>query len=109
QTERIFDISPSRWQQNCEEKELLLRYLAVPVQETEHKLWLAVDDENNLTACEIFAFMTHKQIEPVVIASDELKYLLNALSPEQQPLYEESELAFAEQEQEQLNLSDPII
>ncbi|AUI65374.1 MULTISPECIES: GspE/PulE family protein [Glaesserella] len=109
QTERIFEITDHLWQKNCDEKQLLLRYLAVPVQETEQKLWLAVDDENNLTACEIFAFMTHKQIEPVVVASDELKYLLNALSPEQQHFYEESELHSVEQDNDQLNLNDPII
>ncbi|WP_373777484.1 GspE/PulE family protein [Glaesserella sp.] len=110
-TERLFEISESRWLQNCEEKQLLLRYLAIPVKEDEQKLWLAIDDEKNLSACEIFAFMTHKQIEPVLVTSEELKYLLNQLSPEQHPLHENTEITYlsSEKPSEQLNFTDPII
>lgn len=108
-TGKIFEISEARWQQNCHEKQLLLRYLAIPIQETEQKLWLAIDDENNLNACEIFAFMCGKQIEPVLVAKEELKYLLNILSPE----LEHTEIAeFYENttsQQETLNFDDPII
>lgn len=106
---KIFEISEARWQQNCHEKQLLLRYLAIPIQETEQKLWLAIDDENNLNACEIFAFMCGKQIEPVLVAKEELKYLLNIISPE----LEHTEIAeFYENttnQQETLNFDDPII
>ncbi|VEI46261.1 fimbrial biogenesis protein [Actinobacillus equuli] len=79
---------------NCDEKHVLLRYLAMPIQENDDTLWLAIDDMNNLSACEIFAFIAHKTIEPVLISPDELKYLLNQLSPEQQSVYEETELNY---------------
>ncbi|MDH2997840.1 protein transporter HofB [Pasteurellaceae bacterium LFhippo2] len=113
-TDNIFDISDELWQKNCQEKQLLLRYLAVPVKEDESKLWLAIDDENNLNALEMFAFMVNKQIEPVLVASDELKYLLNALSPERNQLYEVNELIYGQQSlasnsDEPINRSDPII
>ncbi|WP_373767753.1 GspE/PulE family protein [Glaesserella sp.] len=110
-SDRLFEITEERWQKNREEKQLLLRYLAVPLTETDQTLWLAVDDDKNLTACEIFAFMTHKRIEPVLVASDELKFLLNELSPEQQTFYETDEIHYASAEtpSEQLNLNDPII
>lgn len=108
-TQRIFTIADSLWQRNCHDKQILQRYLAVPVQETADKLWLAMDDEKNLNACEIFAFLLNKPIEPVIVASDELKYLLNALAPEQQPLYENSELLYQQQSAERLDLDDPII
>lgn len=78
-----FEISESQWQKNCDEKQLLLRYLAIPLKENEQKIWLAIDDENNLNACEIFSFLTHKQVEPVLVEKDELKFLLNQLSPQQ--------------------------
>lgn len=78
-----FDISETLWQKNCEEKQLLLRYLAIPLKENDQKIWLAIDDENNLNATEIFSFLTHKQIEPVLVEKDELKFLLNQLSPQQ--------------------------
>ncbi|KMK50963.1 protein transporter HofB [[Actinobacillus] muris] len=110
-TQRVFEISEALWQKNCDEKHLLLRYLAIPVQETADKIWLAIDDENNLNACEIFAFMTHKQIEPILVASDELKYLLNALSPEQHIQANATDICYTEQQPQDsaLNLSDPII
>ncbi len=78
--EEVWIISEERWQKNREDNQLLLRYLAIPVKEDDKTLWLALDDENNLNACEIFSFLTHKKIEPVLISSDELKYLLNELS-----------------------------
>lgn len=110
-TQRIFTIADDLWQRNVREKQVLQRYLAVPVQESEHKLWLALDDEKNLNACEIFAFLLNKQIEPVFVASDELKYLLNALSPEQN--FDASELSYAQygtaQADEKLDRNDPII
>lgn len=110
-TQRVFEISEALWQKNCDEKHLLLRYLAIPVQETADKIWLAIDDENNLNACEIFAFMTHKQIEPILVASDELKYLLNALSPEPSLQANATDICYTEQQPQDsaLNLSDPII
>ena len=110
-SDRLFQIEQELWQRNCQEKQLLQRYLAIPVQENMQTLWLAIDDENNLSACEMFAFLHNKQIEPVIIASEELKYLLNALSPEQQTmLYENAEhYDYAEKRSEHLDLNDPII
>ncbi|WGE82308.1 GspE/PulE family protein [Actinobacillus equuli subsp. haemolyticus] len=109
-SQQVFDISESLWQKNCDEKHILLRYLAIPIQENDDTLWLAIDDMNNLSACEIFAFIAHKTIEPVLISSDELKYLLNQLSPEQQSLYEETELNYQSPDNlELLNQNDPII
>lgn len=109
-TQEVFDISEKQWQKNCHEKQILLRYLAVPIKEDKERLWLAIDDLNNLTACEIFSFLVHKAIEPVLISREELKYLLNELSPEQQVVYEESEFQLAQKEQEEIiNPNDPII
>lgn len=109
QNDELFEISESQWQKNCDEKTLLLRYLAVPLSETAEKIWLAIDDENNLTACEIFAFLTHKQIEPILITSDDLKYLLNALSPQQQDYIDTHEHYSAHHTDEQISHHDPII
>lgn len=108
-TQRIFEISEPLWQRNCREKQILQRYLAVPLQENNEKLWLAIDDEKNLNACEIFAFLLNKAIEPVIVSKEELNYLLNALSPEQQPLYDTGELLYHQQPQEQIDHNDPII
>ncbi|MCK3655684.1 protein transporter HofB [Pasteurellaceae bacterium Macca] len=109
--QQLYEIPHSLWQKNCAEKHLLLRYLALPIKETERQLWLAIDDEANLNACEIFAFISHKQIEPVIVASEELKFLLNALSPET-TFYEESpelNLEISPDEPEETHLDDPII
>ncbi|WGE84430.1 GspE/PulE family protein [Actinobacillus equuli] len=109
-SQQLFEISDSLWQKNCDEKHVLLRYLAMPIQENDDMLWLAIDDMNNLSACEIFAFIAHKTIEPVLISPDELKYLLNQLSPEQQSVYEETELNYQSPDNlELLNQNDPII
>ncbi|QIM66801.1 protein transporter HofB [Mannheimia granulomatis] len=109
----LFEISAEQWQKNCNDKQILLRYLAVPLQEDENILWLAIDDMQNLSACEIFAFIAHKQIEPVLISSDELKFLLNALSPEQniqhREMYEGKAEYYSLNENEQHDIHDPII
>ncbi|WP_458118820.1 GspE/PulE family protein [Mannheimia haemolytica] len=111
-SQRFIEISAEQWQKNCNEKQILLRYLAIPLQETEEQLWLGIDDMQNLNACEIFAFIYHKQIEPVLISSDELKFLLNALSPEQSSrqseIYEEN-TAYPLAHSEQVDRNDPII
>lgn len=112
-SQRFIEISAEQWQKNCNEKQILLRYLAVPLQETEEQLWLGIDDMQNLNACEIFAFIYHKQIEPVLISSEELKFLLNALSPEQSSLqseiYEENPLYPFSENADQPDRNDPII
>lgn len=108
-TQQRYTIESYLWRKNCDEKVILLRYLAIPVQEDKYTLWLALDDENNLTACEIFAFLTHKRIEPVLIASDELRYLLNCLNPDEpssQEIYHTSEIT--PNDQSQTDLDDPI-
>lgn len=107
--QQVFEISEALWQKNCQEKQVLLRYLAIPIQEDDKTLWLAIDDENNLSAREIFAFLTHKQIEPVLISSDDLKYLLNALSPENHTIDEAYFYTPQSTQSEKLDFSDPII
>ena len=109
-SQEIFDISEVLWQKNCDEKQILLRYLALPVREDEKTLWLAIDDMNNLSACEIFAFIAHKTIEPVLVSSDDLKYLLSRLSPERQVVLEINEtLGLNPTQTEEIDLNDPII
>lgn len=107
----LFKISEQQWQKNCAEKSLLLRYLAMPLKESEHKIWLAIDNENNLNACEIFSFLTHKQVEPVLVENEELKYLLNQLSPEHSPDIEAQEYDYLHtvQSEQTINFDDPII
>lgn len=109
-TQEIITISEKQWQKNCQEKEILLRYLAVPLKEEKNCLWLAIDNLNNLTACEIFAFIAHKNIEPVLISSEELKYLLNEISPEKSLIYEENEINYTSHStEEKIDTNDPII
>ncbi|MDH2924154.1 protein transport protein HofB [Nicoletella semolina] len=110
-SKRVFHICEKLWQKNIEQKMTLLRYLALPIQETEDKLYLAIDDEKNLNACETFAFLWHKKIEPILVSSDELKYLLNALSPENNYSDELLNVDYATQQSinKQVNFTDPII
>ena len=63
----IYQISPQYWQQNQQQQALLLRYFALPLKEDEHHLWLAVDSLNNLAACETFAFLSGKLVEPILL------------------------------------------
>ena len=62
QNQRIFEISEQQWTKNCHEKNILLRYLAIPLKEDHETLWLAIDKENYLNGCDIFAFIAHKLI-----------------------------------------------
>lgn len=111
QNQRIFEISEQQWTKNCHEKNILLRYLAIPLKEDHETLWLAIDNENNLNACEIFAFIAHKQIEPVLISSLELKRLLSLLSHEESVNEEIDEIAHYQivSEEENIDYQDPII
>lgn len=107
---QVFRISEEQWQKNYDERHILLRYLTVPLREDQQTLWLAIDDMNNLSACEIFAFLTHKRIEPVLVSSEELKYLLGQLMPEQQSVYDETELPYQPLAQAlHSDVNDPII
>lgn len=110
-TEELFEISEEQWQKNCEEKAVLLRYLAVPLKENSEKVWLAIDNQNNLTAGEIFSFLRQKQVEPVLVESETLKYLLNQLSSESQHNIEEKEYHefLSEHDLSIINFNDPII
>lgn len=109
-TQHIFEISERQWQKNCDEKQILLRYLAIPIKEDKEKLWLAIDDLNNLTAYEIFSFIAHKEIEPILISTEELKYLLNELSPKKEIVYETTEFTYLENNNTpELDLNDPVI
>lgn len=106
----LFEISDSQWQKNCEEKAIALRYLALPLKESNDQIWLAIDNPKNLNAGEIFAFLKQKQVEPVLVESDDLKYLLNQLSPEHIDDQEQGEYHhFQAEPEEQLSFNDPII
>lgn len=86
-----FEIEPHLWQQNRQQQQLLLRYLALPLQENEQTLWLGLDSLTNLSACETFSFLSGKIVEPVLLATQELKTLLQELVPqnkaEENPLF----------------------
>lgn len=77
------------WQQNQQQKDILLRYFAIPLKQNEHTLWLGVDSLNNVTACETFSFLTGKLVEPVLLSNQQLKTLLQDLSPRHQGVEEE--------------------
>lgn len=82
--ERVFKIAPALWQKNQQKYPLLLRYLAVPIQEDEQRVWLAIESLSNIRGCETFSFLTGKMVEPVVIGQFALKQLLQALNPQQE-------------------------
>lgn len=79
---RVFEIEPSLWQRNMQEQALLLRYFALPLKEDDHYLWLGIESISNLTACEVFAFLYDKMVEPIELDSTVLKTALQQLSPQ---------------------------
>ena len=76
------EIPPHLWAKNQEQQSLLLRYFALPVQENAQTLWLGVDSLTNLAACETFAFLTGKIVEPILLTTHELKRRLQELAPQ---------------------------
>ena len=68
----------------------LLRYFALPLKEDEHHLWLAVDSLNNLAACETFAFLSGKLVEPILFETTQLKQLLQSLAPKANQIEEQA-------------------
>ncbi|WP_345790031.1 GspE/PulE family protein [Spirabiliibacterium mucosae] len=75
-----FAISPALWAQNKQERAVLMRYFALPLKETDSHLYLGVESLDNLNACEVFAFLRHKIVEPVQLAKAQLSEALKALS-----------------------------
>ncbi|MFC0323483.1 GspE/PulE family protein [Gallibacterium melopsittaci] len=75
----VFEISEQQWQRNQAQYDLLLRYLAVPIQEDKQQLWLAIESLDNIAACETFSFLSGKLIEPIVIGQYALKQLLQSM------------------------------
>ena len=110
---KFFEISPHLWQQNQQQKALLIRYFAVPLQENAQTLWLGIDDLNNLSACETFSFLTGKVVEPVLLQGQDLKLLLQSLAPNvaEEPavpdFYRPAEQIKTENEQEKAD--EPVI
>ncbi|KAA6209825.1 GspE/PulE family protein [Avibacterium paragallinarum] len=110
---KCFEITPHLWQQNKQQKDILIRYLAVPLQEDEHTLWLGIDDLTNLSACESFSFLTGKIVEPILLSEQDLKSLLQKLSPTlvEEPalldFYQSSISPYSENQPEKLD--EPII
>lgn len=110
--ERV-EISPQLWVKNQQQRQLLLRYLALPLRENENTLWLGVDSLTNLAACETFSFLTGKIVEPVLLNSHELKTLLQELAPqnaqiEENPLFYTSLPNISEKEISQKS-DEPVI
>lgn len=103
-----FNISAEQWTQNQQKQSLLLRYLAIPLQEDQQRIWLGLDNLNNLSACETFGFLTGKIVEPVLLESQQLKTLLQQLVPKASkveesyhPVYQKSPVLEQEQRIEQ--------
>lgn len=76
-----FSLTREQWQKNQHQQSLLLHYFALPLAENDHHLFLAVDSLENLTACEMFSFLSGKVVEPVVLEKRYLKTLLQQLTP----------------------------
>ena len=110
QNGEIFSISPDLWERNQHQHTLFLNYFALPLKEEENRLWLGVDSLSNLSACETIAFVSGKLVEPVLLDSEQLKDLLQQLSP--QSMQVEDQMNFyhhQEQEYQEKNNDEPII
>ena len=108
----IYQISPQYWQQNQQQQALLLRYFALPLKEDEHHLWLAVDSLNNLAACETFAFLSGKLVEPILFETAQLKQLLQSLAPKANQIEEQTTFYHHSEDESTANLSnedEPVI
>ncbi|TCP95740.1 protein transport protein HofB [Cricetibacter osteomyelitidis] len=90
----IFEIAPHLWQKNQQQQTILLRYLALPLKSNDSTLWLAVDSLSNLAACETFAFLTGKIVEPILVESHQLKQALQQLSPQISQVQEPNQLLY---------------
>lgn len=86
-----YEITPHLWQRNQQQSQILLRYFAIPLQENEQTLWLGIDSLNNISACETFAFLYGKIVEPVLLNNQLLKQLLQNLSPQQNNMFVEEQ------------------
>ncbi|MGR3808790.1 GspE/PulE family protein [Pasteurella testudinis] len=75
-----FTLDEALRQRNCRDQALLLRYFALPLQEDESRLWLGLDSLDNLNACEVFAFLYDKTVEPVILANSVLKTTLQQMT-----------------------------
>lgn len=106
----IFQISLELWQKNKQQANLLLRYFALPLKETDNNLWLGVDALNNLNACEMFSFLSGKIVEPVLLDTVQLKQYLQQLNPLQVKERNEAYQITSEEELQNIEDSDePII
>ena len=103
---KIYQISPQYWQQNQQQQALLLRYFALPLKEDEHHLWLAVDSLNNLAACETFAFLSGKLVEPILFETAQLKQLLQSLAPKANQIEEQTTFYHHSEDESTANLSN---
>lgn len=100
-----FKPSTELWQKNQQQRKILLRYLCLPLQEDENCLWLGLDNLANLAALETFTFLSGKQIEPVLLSSQELKNLLQSLAPENNKI-EENPVFYTALSPQNENISD---
>lgn len=115
----IFRIDAQLWQQNCQQQPLLLRYFALPLKEEATCLWLGVESDQNLNACEVFAFLHDKAVEPVILDSTVLKTALQQLAQDpaqsavQEPVQDYAQSLYQYQPSDQRELTqsqdEPII
>lgn len=102
-------IDESLWQRCIVEKALLLRYFALPLKENETTLWLGVDDFTNMRACETFAFLQNKRVEPVLIDRLALKSALQHLSPQVDLINDDTHSVYQSERLENEQRDEPII
>ncbi|WP_419540931.1 GspE/PulE family protein [Pasteurella oralis] len=107
----LIEIPPCLWRRNQQQQKILLRYFALPLQEDEKTLWLGVDSLTNLSACETFAFLSGKIVEPILLATQELKNTLQQLLPQHSSIEESPKICYQtlQQTDVETQLDEPII
>ncbi|MGY4677418.1 GspE/PulE family protein [Pasteurella sp. P03HT] len=106
----VITVCPQLWQKNQQKQHILLRYFAVPLKEDEKTLWLGVDSLANVSACELFAFLSSKFVEPVLLDVDELKTALQRLVPSLLQIEDMTQVSYhSPTVEEDISLDDPII
>ncbi len=104
-------ISLDQWQENIKHKDILLRYFAMPIKTQDNTLLLAIDDEKNIAAIEAFSFINCLEITPVLVKTNELKFLLEKLTPNKllNDVEEDSYDTELYNQEHLLDRSDPLI
>lgn len=82
--DELVEIEASLWSQNIINQEYLLRHLAVPIKIEDGFLIVALEKEN-VTATDFFAFLYTMPVKSVIITNQQLKHLLEGLTPQNKP------------------------